>query len=334
MNHRAVKRAVSLSLIRQLRALRPESKPRRRVGRWPKPLPPTNIEKGYTTAVKRAVCALARACFDREAPEILHALVSLRRSQGKLDARAPGRGAAIGAGRAAQLGKAEAEAEDAKQREQAGRVGADLRRGSEQGKRAAAAIDRAARAFVEEFRPHALHAVVAQFGTATDTHSRQQLDRQLRSAIGVPLSALERPHRDKLEGWAALNVDLIKTVPERYFDRIRLDILEAFDGGTHPATLAEQFAERYEMSENDAERVARDQVLSLSADLNHDRMEALGVERATWRTMQDGRVCEICEAREGVSFAMDEGIDGELPGDCHPMDRCYSEPDLEALING
>jgi SPP1 gp7 family putative phage head morphogenesis protein len=262
------------------------------------------------------------------------------------DAAPRGRGAAIGAGRAAQLGAARAKAEEAEWRAKAAIAGAELRRASEQGKRAAAAIDRAARAFTEEFHPRALHAVVRQFGQQTDEHGRRQLDQQLRSAIGVPLSAVDRPHRDKLDEWAAVNVDLIKTVPERYFDRIRLDVLDAFEGGTHPSTLAEELAERHDMSERDAERIARDQVLSLSADLNQQRMTDLGVERYYWRDAGDGRVRENHEelaarsdAGETFSFddpplggGTDEGEEGN-PGD-GILCRCYPDPVLDDLING
>ena len=240
--------------------------------------------------------------------------------------------------RAGQTGKeiAEAKAEAArearKQRARAGSIGAELAAASEEGRRAADAIDRAARRMVKAFDPVALKRVVRQFGERTDDHSRAQLDAQLRSAIGVPLSKIERQATDKLDGWAAANVDLIVTVPERYFDRIRLDVLDAFEGATHPSTLAEQFVERYGMSERDAERIARDQVLKLNADLTHDRLKSLGVERATWRTMRDNRVSDDCLDKEGVVYDMATGIDGEFPGSEHPMCRCWGEPDFSGLV--
>ena len=51
--------------------------------------------------------------------------------------------------------------------------------------------------------------------------------------------------------------DATPEVVSCYFDRLRLDVVDAFEGGTHPNTLAEDFADRYEMSENDARRLAR-----------------------------------------------------------------------------
>lgn len=267
-----------------------------------------------------------------------------------------------GAGRAAQLGAKQRATEEREHRarvgeamrefeeaqragERAGRraaakvgeFGTELAHATEQGKRAARAIDRAAQAFADKFRPDALHAVVKQFGKRADSHGRRQLDNQLRAAIGIPLSALDKPQRDRLDGWAAANVDRIVTVPERYFDRLRSDVLDAFEDATAPDVLAERIAEAYDVSESQAEVIARDQTLKLAADLNHDRMQSLGVEEAVWSTMNDARVCEDCDAMQGVRFRLDEGADGpcgpgSLPGGCHPGDRCFSAPVLDALI--
>ena len=118
----------------------------------------------------------------------------------------------------------------------------------------------------------------------------------------------------------------------RYFDRLRLDVEDAYAGGTHPETLAQDFTDRFDMSLNDARRLARDQIGKLNADVNHERQRSLGIERATWRSMHDNRVCDDCDANDGESFDINVGINGVLPGYCHPCDRCYSEPDFSPLL--
>lgn len=332
-------------LLARLRAASP-IKPKRRVGRIPRPAEPVAIAMSYARALRGSVCERARGAFAAVEAEIIADLVELRRAQGREDsarADAPmiggGRGAAIGAGRAAQLGEAEAARAGREAMPGVKAFGEDLDAAARLAAKARALIDKAAAAYTNEWRPAALFDVVKQFGKRTSAHQREQLDKQLRAAIGVPLSAIEPASRNRIEEWAAGNVDRIKSIPDLYFDRLRGDVEEAFAAGTHPSTLADLFAERYEMSERQAETVARDQVLKLSANLAHDRMENLGVEWATWRTVRDGRVCEICEAMEGVRFKLSEGADGAcgpgtLPGDCHPMDRCWSEPDLTALVDG
>lgn len=316
-------RAHTISRIRHLAAIG-HVKPKRKVGRWPPAKPPKLIGAAYHASIVRGVCEPARFAFAEVLPAIMRELAAQRMEDGHMDAGT----------RTPKQGKQEAEHDKHKAAKESAASDRELKRTGEHGKRAAALIDRAAKTFAERFHPSALHAVVAQFGQATDRHARLQLDQQLRSAIGVPLSAIEKPHRDRLQGWTQANVDLIVTIPDRYFERLRSDVADAFGSSMHPSTFAENLADTYDISDRDAERIARDQTLKLSADLNHDRMQALGVETGTWRTLKDGRVCPECEEKDGQEFALSEGIDGVLPGNCHPVDRCYTEPNLDAIING
>ncbi len=314
-----VRRGQTLGLLRRLREA--GTVPRKqRLGRIPRRQLPDRIGGQYSKALIRDVCRGALEAFKEVEGEVLALLRGLREEQGHQDV-AP-RGVIV------PLTPEGGEPYPAPP------IGGtpSFAAAEWRGRKAAELIDRAARIFKKKLHPAALHEVVKQFGKATDAHSRQQLDQQLRSAIGVPLSSIEKPMQDKLGQWNADNVALIVTVPERYFDRLQQDVQEAFAGGTHPNTLKEELQERYEMSERDAERIARDQVLKLSADLNHARMEAIGVEKAIWRTMRDNRVCDECYAKDGEEFALAEGLGGCLPGECHPEDRCYSEPVLDLLL--
>lgn len=219
-------------------------------------------------------------------------------------------------------------------RARAGAIGRALGEAKREGARAGRMIDLAARRFAEAFRPRELEAVVRQFGQRTSDFQRQQLDRQVRAAMGVSFAALERPIRTEVGAWAEKNVELVRSIGDRYFDRLRLDVEDAYSGGTHPETLAKDFVGRYEISLNDARRLARDQVGKLNADVNHERQRALGVERAIWRSVKDNRVCDECDGLDGEVFLLSDGIGGIMPGYCHPMDRCYSEPDLSRLLGG
>lgn len=194
-------------------------------------------------------------------------------------------------------------------------------------------VERAAAKFAASFRPTELHDVARRFGRRTSAFQRAQLDRQVRQAIGVSLDQLERPTVDRVEEWAAVNVDLIKTVPERYFDRLRLDVEDAYASGTTPEELARQLEDRFDVSLDDARRIARDQIGKLNAQVNQDRQQALGVQRFTWRTMRDNRVRDEHEALEGEVFEWGappaEGYPGE-PIQC----RCYAEPVLDDIVDG
>lgn len=333
--------AHTIALAQRLRALG-GLKPLRRIGRVPKQLPPTAIERAYFAAISAVVVASARDALRHETPELMRLLAERRHHLGKTDA-SPG-GGAIGSGRASQLGKAARQREERQQRERAGQVGAELGHASRQGKHAASLIERVARRFAAEFRPHALLEVVKKFGDRTNEHSKRELDKQVRAAMGVPLSALEKPVRDHIEEWAAINIDLIKSISDRYFDRLRLDVEHAFAYGTHPSTLAEQFEERYGMAEHDAQRIARDQINKLNGDVNKARQQALGVTRYFWRSMRDNRVrdahYELAQrSTRGETFSysdppMGGGTNDHEAG--NPGDgilcRCYAEPDFSALL--
>lgn len=200
-------------------------------------------------------------------------------------------------------------------------------------------VQQAAAHFTDLLRPTALHAVAAQFGHRTSAWQKDQLDAQVRAAIGVPYSAIEKPVRDQVEGWAALNVDLIRTVPERYFDRLRQDVIDAYTSGTHTSTLADQLQADYDISEDDAERIARDQVGKLNAQVNQERQTSLGVTTYVWRTAGDNRVRDNHYALEGQSYSWDDpplggGTDETETG--HPGEgiqcRCYAEPDFSDIL--
>lgn len=193
-------------------------------------------------------------------------------------------------------------------------------------------VDEAARQAADAFEPKALKEVAKKFGQRTSDFQREQLDRQVRAAMSVPLSSIEKPITDKLEGFAALNVDLISTVSDRYFDRIRSDVEDAFENGDTADTLADQFEDRYGMAEGDAERIARDQIGRLSAQLNQTRQEEMGCTGYIWRTMNDERVCDDCSPMEGQKFEWDDPPGDGPPGEHHPMDRCYAEPDFSAIL--
>lgn len=330
----------TVALIRQLKAFGPL--PRRRA--MPRQQPPTALALAYFDAIEEVI-APARAAVLEVLPDIEHALAAVRRRAGHADAsRGPGRdvsreysvdasGIGIGLGRAAQLGAKAREREQRALKGKAGAIGLELEAATREGAAARVLIDGAAARFARKFRPQALHDVARQFGRRTSRHQRDQLDRQVRAAMGIGLEAIERPTVDRIEGWAALNVDLIVTVPERYFDRLRLDVIDAFAAGAHPTALARDLEDAYGIAQNDARRIARDQVSKLAAQVNQDRQQALGVTGYTWRTMRDNRVRDEHAILEGERFSWSDS-----PPDGHPGEailcRCYAEPDLEPVIAG
>jgi SPP1 gp7 family putative phage head morphogenesis protein len=207
-----------------------------------------------------------------------------------------------------------------------------------QGKQDSAPKDRAA-ALIEHARKESARLldeanvfdIARRFALRTSNFQRDQLDKQVRSQLAVPLSMLEAPIVAKLEGFAARNVDLIVTVPERYFDRIRRDALAAFESGTNVDTLSEDMRRDYDISENDARRIARDQIGKLNGELNEERQTAMGVTGYIWRTANDARVRDEHAEREGQHFDWSDPPEDGHPGEAVQC-RCFAEPDLEPIM--
>lgn len=203
--------------------------------------------------------------------------------------------------------------------------------------RAERAIAHAAMRAAGKMRPTELHAIADSFGRETTAWQKRQIDRQVRAAVGVPFSAIERPIRDLVPDFAKANVALIRTVPERMFARLRGDVMDAFTSGEHPSTFAERLVERDGMAEGDAMRIARDQIGTLNGQVNEARQRSIGVDSFAWRGMLDNREREEHRVLEGQVFTWDdppENEDGEpiTPGS-EIQCRCFAEPIFEGLTD-
>lgn len=206
--------------------------------------------------------------------------------------------------------------------------------------KAKALVDRAAQQAARAFAPTEVYAAAEAYGERTSDFNREQLGRQVSAALSIRPSTVEPGIQPKIEEFAARNVELIRTVSDRYFDRIRLDVEDAFETGMRPDTLAELFIERDGMAERDALRIANDQIGKLNGQLNMERQTRLGVERYRWRTMNDDRVRDEHADLEGEECEWADppdggGTDGSEPG--HPGSgiscRCYPEPIFDDILD-
>ena len=158
-------------------------------------------------------------------------------------------------------------------------------------------------------------------------------DAQGRAAVGVDVKTFLEPLGEgALEGFVQRNVNLIVTVPERYFARLQGDTENAFLTGRHPNDLARDLEERYEMSQRDAMRIARDQTGKLYNQVNRERQQQLGVTEFIWRTSGTNLVCDDCGSMEGERCSYENPPDIGLPGESHIMCMCYEEPVLDDLL--
>jgi SPP1 gp7 family putative phage head morphogenesis protein len=192
-------------------------------------------------------------------------------------------------------------------------------------------IDRAERLADDDLARRRLEDVASGFGQRVSTFQREQLDKQVRAALGIPLALIEPFTRERIEEFAALNVDLIRSVSTRYHDRIRQRVEEAFEQGTRPEDLARDMVEVDGIAERDARRIARDQLGKLAGDFNRDRQQGLGVTHYVWNSVHDNRVRDEHRQLDGRTFAW-----ASAPPDGHPGQaincRCFAEPVFDDIL--
>lgn len=161
------------------------------------------------------------------------------------------------------------------------------------------------------------------------------IDRQIKAVIGVsPFASVPSLSPDLLRDFAANNANLIRTIPERYFDQVDALVQESFLTGRRAADVSTRLQERFDVSKSNANRIARDQIGKLNGQITHERQTALGIDAYIWRTSLDDRVRDPEHTRlEGQRFTWESGGD---PTEGHPGDaiqcRCRAEPDLSKLL--
>jgi len=182
------------------------------------------------------------------------------------------------------------------------------------------------RQMAEAWPAQRLAGAVRPVGTATVKLAERNVERL------TGIDAKDVAGNGRVDKWVAENVDLIRTVEDRYLEDVREMVAKGFEAGTRWETIAKRLQERAGVSKSNAERIARDQTGKLNAEVSKDTMEQLGVTRGIWRTMGDERVRDEHAELEGQEYDLATGIlfRGEhiWPGS-EIQCRCYCEPVLD-----
>lgn len=134
------------------------------------------------------------------------------------------------------------------------------------------------------------------------------------------------------------NVRLIESIPKRLLDDVESTLYESLELGSRVETIRGRLQERYEISERRADLIARDQVLTLNAQLVEQRSSEMGIQGYTWRTSQDERVRPMHRDLEGTQQTWDdppvtnEDGDQNHPGSDYQC-RCTAEPDVTGFLD-
>lgn len=178
--------------------------------------------------------------------------------------------------------------------------------------------------------------VAKNIAKRTSSFGRAELARQFKAGLGIDIMTLEPWLPQKIAGFTAENVSLIKSIPTEFFKQVESEVIRGVRSGRRHERLAETIQERFAVSENRAKLIARDQVNKFNGELNRARQADLGITHFVWRTVGDNRVREQHEHLNGKKFTHQHGANGLFPGQDIQC-RCTAEPDIdgamEALAN-
>jgi SPP1 gp7 family putative phage head morphogenesis protein len=134
------------------------------------------------------------------------------------------------------------------------------------------------------------------------------------------------------------NVALIQSIPSQSLGQVRDVLTKGLAEGKTVEALARDIEDRFDVTRSRANLIARDQTLTLAAQLNQERMKAAGVGEYTWRVsgspLGDGRVRPDHLALEGTRHRLNNPpiTDRRTGRRGHPGTdincRCEAEPVL------
>ncbi len=161
--------------------------------------------------------------------------------------------------------------------------------------------------------------------------SKQATDKQLiqaaQSSLGVDLSKAlsDDPLKSVLAIAIAANTDLIKSLPTQYMTQLRTMVLDGVQKGRRFEALAEDIKGRWNVVDNRARLIARDQTAKLNSAITEARQTQLGITHYKWQTSGDERVRTTHESNDGKIFAWNDP-----PATGHPGQdvqcRCVAIP--------
>lgn len=162
-------------------------------------------------------------------------------------------------------------------------------------------------------------------------HSRAQWQQQLRAAMGVDVTVGDPDLGLQVRAFRRTNTDLINSLVDEHVDRVRRVLSDA-GHGTRVEEIAEQIQVATGATESRAALIARDQVLSLNAEVTEARHAAAGITEYIWRTSRDERVRKEHKLLDGTRHRYDDPpvVDARRGERANPgtyyQCRCTAEP--------
>jgi SPP1 gp7 family putative phage head morphogenesis protein len=192
---------------------------------------------------------------------------------------------------------------------------------------------------IEDVLPEAdVEAVAVTVGRKVSDHNKVQVNKQLRSRLGIDFLHHEPELQEHLDLFTRDNVRLIRRLTTQVYDDVQGAVLAGARTGTRVEDLQEELEQRFGFAEKRAALIARDQVGKLNSELTQLRHEAVGVVEYVWSTSRDERVRPDHAALDDKTFRYDAPpiVDRRTGRRAHPggdiQCRCGAIPVMDDLF--
>lgn len=156
--------------------------------------------------------------------------------------------------------------------------------------------------FLQDVTDDVIAARASEVATRTNVFNREQTNRQIKAILGVTITGTENYLNPVIDSFVESNVSLIKTIPEQFFSKLETVIRQGVTGGEKLREIMDNIQNIYDVTDNRARLIARDQVQKLNSELTMFRQREAGVDEYTWSTSLDEKVRPTHAAKEGLTF--------------------------------
>ena len=189
-------------------------------------------------------------------------------------------------------------------------------------------------AFESEFAEDELIKKVMLFADGEQKANAKSSKDTIKKVTGIDVFYEEPYLEDFIRTFAVANAGLITKMKDDVLDQISQRVFEAFRAGTRAEDLSDEIADRFGVSESRANTIARDQFSKLNAGLDRLRQQELGVNKYTWRGVDDNRERDSHRENNNEVFSYDDPpVETGNPGDDVNC-RCWAEPYWPDLFTG
>lgn len=128
--------------------------------------------------------------------------------------------------------------------------------------------------------------IARKFVTTADRTNEQRTKRDL----GIDVFVGNQELRDYVEVSIFDNVRLIESIPQQYLTQVDSIVMTNVRAGNRPSAIVKLLQKQFNITENRAKLIARDQTNKINSNLSQMRQMSAGFEYFRWETSHDERV--------------------------------------------